>query len=286
MILLSMTSEPFIGSEALTAGLVRKHELRAHYRRVFPDVYVDADARLTIGERARAAWLWSHREAVLAGRAASALHGSKWVADGVPVELIWPNNRRPVGIVTWDDEVCGDEVSRYGDMRITTPPRTAYDIGRRGQLDAAVAQLDALGNATGFTAVSVLDIASRHPGSRGVRQLRTALGLCDPGAESPRETSLRLLLIRAGLPRPRTQIPVLRLDGRRKYYLDMRWEDIKLAVEYDGDHHRTDPVRYAYDIRRMEELTALDWTVVRVIKSDSHSEILRRVEQAWSSKLR
>ncbi len=41
----------------------------------------------------------------------------------------------------------------YADLRgvpVTTPERTAFDIGRRGRLDDAVARLDALGNATGI----------------------------------------------------------------------------------------------------------------------------------------
>lgn len=41
-----------------------------------------------------------------------------------------------------------------------------------------------------------------------------------------------------GFPKPLTQIPV-RSGGRIKYYLDMGWVDLKIAVEYDGDHHRT-----------------------------------------------
>lgn len=73
--------EPFVGSEALAAGRVRKHELRSHYRTVFPDVYVSKDVVPSLHERARAAWLWSHRQGVIAGLTASALHGAKWVDE-------------------------------------------------------------------------------------------------------------------------------------------------------------------------------------------------------------
>lgn len=79
---------------------------------------------------------------------------------------------------------------------------------------------------------------------------------------------------------------MLRDDGWSKYYLDMGWEDMKLAVEYDGDHHRTDPIRYAYDIKRAEELADLGWKVLRVVKSDRTADILRRVGAARSSRLR
>src|SRR6185312_11553858 len=54
--------------------------------------------------------------------------------------------------------------------------------------------------------------------SRQCRPLRTALDLFDPGAQSPRETWLRFLLIREGFSPPRTQIPVLSPDGLRRYY--------------------------------------------------------------------
>ena len=78
-------------------------------------------------------------------------------------------------------------------------------------------------------------VAHQHPTwLRGLRQLGAALNLVDAGAESPRETALRLLLIGAGYPRPRTQIPVIGADGRRQYYLDMGWEGPMLAVG-DGD---------------------------------------------------
>ncbi|KUI27990.1 hypothetical protein AU196_05365 [Mycobacterium sp. IS-1742] len=281
-----MTTEPFVGSTAVASGRIRKHELRRRYRLVFPDVYVAKDVELTLQRRAKAAWLWSHREGVIAGNTAAALHGAKWVDDNAPVEMMWANARQPRGIRTSDSSLTPYEITGYRGMSITTVSRTAFDIGRCVGLGAAVAKLDALGAATGFRTRDVLDLAAEHRGARRIRQLRTALDLYDPGAESPKETWLRLLLIRAGFPRPRTQIPVLRTDGWSKYYLDMGWEDLKLAVEYDGDHHRTDPVRYAKDIKRAEELAELDWKVVRVVRSDPEHDIVRRVERVRSSRLR
>jgi very-short-patch-repair endonuclease len=132
----------------------------------------------------------------------------------------------------------------------------------------------------------VLAVADRHRGARGLRQLRSALDLYDPGGASPKETWLRLLLIRAGYPRPRTQIPVLSPDGRRWYYLDMGWEDLMLAVEYDGEQHRVDPKQYAYDIQRSEDLDVLGWSRIRVVKENRPVDVLRRVARMWHSKLR
>jgi hypothetical protein len=279
-------SFPFIGSEALECGAVRKHELRARFRAEFPDVYVPRDAELTLQQRAVAGWLWSHREGVIAGLTASALHGAKWVDAQLPIELVWSNARRPRGLRTYDMRLASDEFADLGGMRTTTPARTAFDIGRRGRLDDAVARLDALGNATRLAADDVVAVALRHRGARGMRQLEEALKLYDPGAASPKETWLRLLLIRAGYPRPQTQIPVVTADGRRKYYLDMGWEELMLAVEYDGEQHRVDPVQYPYDILRSEDLDELGWTRMRVVKQHRQADVLRRFERMWQSKLR
>jgi hypothetical protein len=51
-------------------------------------------------------------------------------------------------------------------------------------------------------------LTSRYRGRRGIERARTTLNLVDAGAQSPKETGLRLVLVRAGLPRPQTQIPV------------------------------------------------------------------------------
>ena len=59
----------------------------------------------------------------------------------------------------------------------------------------------------------MLLLAKRYQGARGLRRLRVALPLVDAGAQSPKESWLRLLLVDAGLPAPTTQIPVL--DGYR-----------------------------------------------------------------------
>jgi very-short-patch-repair endonuclease len=277
--------KPFVGSEAVASGAIRKHELRARYRSEFPDVYVPKGAVLTVPQRARAAWLYSHREGVIAGLTASALHGAKWVDDRPPIELIWSNARRPRGLRTYDMRLHSNELIDYQEMRVTTVERTAFDIARRGRLDDAIARLDALGNATGFKADDVLAVAARHSGARGLRQLRAALELYDPGAESLKETWLRLLVIRAGYPRPQTQIPVLRPDGRGWYYLDMGWKDLMLAVEYDGEHHRENPAVFAYDVQRSEDLVQLGWTRLRVVKEHRPADVLSRLERAWHSKL-
>jgi very-short-patch-repair endonuclease len=99
-------------------------------------------------------------------------------------------------------------------------------------------------------------------GARGLVQLRQVLDVMDGGAESPQETRTRLVLVDAGLPRPRTQIVVG--DFRNTWRLDMGYEEFKVGIEYDGAQHWTDPRQRAYDIDRHAELLARGWVIIRV----------------------
>jgi hypothetical protein len=225
------------------------------------------------------AWLWSGRRAVIAGIAASALHGARWVDDDTPIELIWSNTRPPRGLVARDETLGNDEITRALGLPVTTPARTAYDLGRHLPRGQALERMDALMRATPFSSEDVLLLTKRHSGARGVRRLRTVLPLVDGGAASPKETWLRLLLIDADFPVPTTQMPVHE-NWRLVGVLDMGWEDFGVAAEYDGDQHRRDRSQYVRDQRRLRKLAKLGWIVIRVIAEDTRDDIVARVREA------
>ncbi|BCI83538.1 endonuclease domain-containing protein [Mycobacterium sp. SMC-18] len=275
-------SDPFIGSEAVASRSLTRYELRRHYRAMLPNIYVDKRIDPSLYQRTQAAWLWSGREATIAGHAAAALHRAKWVPDDAPIELIYANTRPPRNVIARDDLLFDDESQLLGGLPVTTSHRTAFDLGRRGSLVDAVARLDALGAATGFNVDAVREVAGRHRHARGLRQLEQALALYDPGAQSPQESWLRQLLIAEGFPRPKTQIPVTGPDGRAKYFLDMGWEDMRLAVEYDGEQHAG---QIGYDIVRSEYIAGVGWTVVRVAAGHRRAEIIAWVNRAWARAL-
>jgi len=274
--------QPFIGSEAVAAGRVTPYALRSGFEAIHRDVFVPRGTEIDAVVRAKAAWLWSRRRGVVAGRSASALHNAKWVDVRAPAEIIYENRRAPPGIRIWSERVGDDEVVVVDGMRVTTPARTALDLACRYPVGQAVAMIDALARATRLTSADVALLAQRCTGRRGIRRARLALPLVDPGAESPRETWLRLLLIRAGFPPPRTQIPVYDEYGQLIAVLDMGWEHIKVAVEYDGDHHRTDRRTFNKDIQRAENIDELGWIDVRVTAEDTEGGVIARVSAAWA----
>jgi hypothetical protein len=273
--------DPFIGSEALRSNQLTPYALRSRFAAMHPDVYLPTDAEVTAITRAKAAWLWSGRQGVVAGQSAAALHGARWVDNHGPAELLWPNRRPPTGIRAWSDRFTDDEVESIDEILVTTPARTALDIACRYPPGKAVAAIDALARATQLKMADVELLADRYSGRRGIRKARTVLDLVDPGAESPKETWLRLLVIRHGFPRPQTQIPVYNEYGVLVAALDMGWEHIKLGLDYEGDHHRN-PLRFNKDIRRHDDVTELGWMDIRVTSQDTEGGIIGRLTTEWS----
>lgn len=269
----------FRGSEAVRRGRLTPYQLRTYFRAIYPDVYLAAGATPSLRMRSVAAWLWTKRRGILAGLAAAALHGSAWVDDDAPIELIWVNPHAPDGVITRNLHVESDEVTHVAGLPATTLARTAFDLARQSPTGPAVARLDALMRATPFRVEDVMRLAERYPGARGLRRVRASLPLVDPGAASPKETWLRLLLVGARLPRPETQIPVFDV-WRMVGVLDMGWEKFKVAAEYDGEHHRTDRRQYTRDQWRLRKLDELGWIVIRVIAGDKPEDVVRRVRVA------
>jgi very-short-patch-repair endonuclease len=252
------SSTPFIGTEALRAGRLSQRELRRSCNRVYRNVYQRRGAEFTAQDRAVAAWLWSGRTSVVAGNSAAALLGAEWVDPQAPAELITDRKRPPPLIVTRNETLLCGETTTVGGVPVTSPARTAFDLGRRPGLTTAVIRVDALARATGLTVDQVEPLIDAHRGARGMKQLRRALSLADAGAESPQETRTRLVLIAGGLPRPQTQI----VAGNHR--IDMGWEQWLVGVEYDGAQHWTDSRVRTNDIERTAILECRGWRLVRV----------------------
>ena len=116
--------------------------------------------------------------------------------------------------------------------------------------------------------VTVEELAARLAGyhGRGARLAHEALLLLRQGAESRPETLVRLLLARAGFPEPVLQAPIFDDAGKLLGYADLYWPDLKIVVEYDGQHHRTDDVAYDRDLIRIDDFIAAGNLVVRIRK--------------------
>jgi hypothetical protein len=272
--------EFFIGSEQLDLGTLTRGKLRWDYVAIFPDVYVPKSAVASLRPRTGGAWLWSGRDGVIAGRAAAALHGALWVDAMTPIELIAHRTRAPAGVIVRNERIDSNEITLVAGMPATCPARTALDLARHLPRDEAVAHLDALAHATDVRAEDAWALAGRYPRARGLRRAEVALDLMDGGAQSPKETWLRLLVIDAGFPRPRTQILVT--DGFNTAFLDLGWDEPKIGMDYDGEQHRADRKRYVHDIGRNEMVRSEGWDDIHVVAEHSKRFIVRRAADAFA----
>jgi hypothetical protein len=145
---------------------------------------------------------------------------------------------------------------------VTTALRTAFDLSRRLDRVEAVVGVDAMLARRLFVVDDLVRFAADRAGWPGCRQLAEVLGLADGGAQSPMESRIRLVLVDGGLPVPVTQFEIFDSDGLFVARVDLVYPGLRVAVEYEGDHHRGRGV-FAHDLRRMNMLRTLGWTVLR-----------------------
>jgi very-short-patch-repair endonuclease len=257
----------FRGSQAIASGLLTRNELRSTaWRPLFRDVY--ADAGLTVSHRTRctaAARLLLPPGAALAGRAAAALFGAGTVETTDPLDVVVPAGTRfgPVaGLRVHNVRLDpGDTLDRAG-IPVTSPLRTCWDLACWLDAVEAVTVIDPMIAGRLVTASGLRDYALDRAGRRGWRRTVRAANLADGGAESPPESRLRVRLVLAGLPRPRTQYVITR-DGRFVARVDLAWPEFRIAIEYDGMWHH-DPAQFHRDRRRLNQILGEDWLVLHV----------------------
>jgi len=164
----------------------------------------------------------------------------------------------------------GRALAHLGTTPVSTPERTFIELGTMLGVDDLVAVGDHLvhsprrrAEGRPWTTMERLAEACRSA-QWGVTTARRALPWIRPGVESPKETELRLLLLRAGLPEPVCGYEVVDGGGSWIGWFDLAWPELHVLGEYDGDQHRTSTLQYEKDIRRFDLATAAGWRVVRV----------------------
>lgn len=131
-----------------------------------------------------------------------------------------------------------------------------------------------------FVTLDELDAAiARHGSRRGARSLRTARLELRPRSASPRETRLRLLVVRAGYPEPALNHPIP-TGGGRVTHGDLAFVAYRVLLEYDGEQHRTDRTRFDKDVDRLNALALAGWLVIRIRAGTPDDAILDALDRA------
>ncbi len=271
---------PFTTRQAQTAGVSRNVLTRlvrqGLLRRVVKGVYIDATVVDTLQVRARALALVVPESAVVTDRTAAWLHGVDLLAPGdhlslPPLSIFQLPGQTRVRTATnlgGERTLSGDDADYIDGVRVTTPLRTALDLGRLIPRDHAIGALDGLLRLGAFTKTDLLAEVKRFKGYRGVVQLRLLAPVADGRAESPAESVLRLRWLDAGLPEPELQVVIMDEHGREKYRLDLGLEEIRYAAEYDGRDFHSSPIQQERDRLRRQWLHDQDWTVDVLRRND------------------
>ncbi|WP_167051185.1 hypothetical protein [Salinibacterium sp. ZJ77] len=159
------------------------------------------------------------------------------------------------------------EVVEFSGLRVSSPERSWCELGAILDTTDLVAAGDHLIRPANrlSSAARLRATLERHPHKRTRERLEAAFALLDPGAESPAESALRVLLVRAAISGFRSNLRV-HVAGRMRR-IDLAHEDRMVALEYQGDIHR-DTRQWRADMTRIAELESVGWRVGYVNADD------------------
>lgn len=101
----------------------------------------------------------------------------------------------------------------------------------------------------------------------GRPKLRAALAMIRVGSSSPLETEYRLDADAAGLPTPSLDREIRDDRGRLLGISEIVYEEYRVVVEIEGDHHRTSRRQWHRDIEKYRDYADAGWHVVRLTSS-------------------
>ena len=200
--------------------------------------------------------------------------------------------------------VIGDEWMRSAGFAHSTACRAWLELaGSCLTLDEAIVVGDYLvrprETRRGYRPLATLDelrtAAERSIDRRSARVVSAALEQIRERVDSPKETQLRLLLLRAGCPDLIVNEPLRDEWGRAVVQPDLRIRGFRITLDYEGDHHRTQRRQWMRDVRRFRQLAGAEIVGLRVIADDLEPpgvyEFLDDVQgeldrQGWTGRLR
>jgi hypothetical protein len=271
---------------------------RGQRRGVFRGVYLPAHEPLTVPLAAQAALAVCPPGAAVSHQTACVLHGARHLdhlvrrcVDGddeppyeihITVARDAPDVSPRPGLVVHRGQLTPRDVTRVSGLAVTTAVRSVLDVARHLPRLPAVVAADATLNAGACTLADLHAALPALTGWRNVRRAREVVGQAEPGAQSPGETQLRMIMVDGGFPRPVAQHPVRDIAGWVVAALDLAHVRWRLGEEYDGRDAHTRVRDFEHDRRRQNALRRYGWYPLRFTSRDLRSPgyVLYEVRQA------
>lgn len=281
-----LTGRPFSTAEALRLGLSADRLGRRDLVRPFHGVRTPATWQLTLVNSARAyaltmpdGWYFSHWTA------------ARLLGLRVPLRAIRttelhvssPRGRRsPRGRGVHGHEADAATVE-LGGLTVSSPVDTWLQLSPLMSLDEAIIMGDGLLRRHNplATEEALRAAVLNWAGRRGSARLAQALPFMRTRTDSARESELRLLVIRAGLPEPIVNYPIHNDYGAVIAHGDLAFPEYKVLLEYDGDQHREEK-QYFIDVDRLDGIMEERWRILRVNKRHfaAPSQLVARIRRA------
>lgn len=271
---------PFTTAQAARLGVSADVLAGRRFRRVYRSVYVRADLPDTVQLRLDAVRLLVP-SAVASHHTAASLRALP-VPPDVQVHITVPDPATYPRITGIRSHVAPllDAVQLVAGRPVLSVPRTLTDLAAVG---VGLVDLVAFGDAAvrrGWTTTEHLLVETERSAGRGCRVARRAAALVRPRVDSPMETRLRLLLVLAGLPEPDTGQNVYDETGWVAT-TDLQYPNYRIAIEYDGDHHRIERRRWRHDKVRCRRLRDLGWELLECTADDVLHYPLRTLDWVY-----
>lgn len=164
--------------------------------------------------------------------------------------------------------------------------RDGYDLVAAGDAAVRIPRMPAGYNVdlgAPLTSLAALQAAVDAGRRVGRPALRLALPRVRTGSSSRPESWCRLIIVDAGLPEPEIDVDVYGRDGSFIGCVDLAYPSLKIALEYEGDHHRTSPEQWQRDLEKHDRLVAEGWRVIRISRAHiftAPNEFIRRLSRA------
>ncbi len=254
---------PFLRAEAKSLGVSDRSLRSARFRTIFPGVVVSSTIPDTVVVRARAALLLAPEGGVISHFTAARLWGGR-VPDNewTHISFMRDVRFRVKGIRPHRYRRRLD-VKKWHAVPVTSPEQTFCDMARWLGLVDLVALGDSLVRKNRFSPHHLVSYAEGWSGqfkSDVVAAARLVRGRVDSSPES----AVRLLMVLAGLPEPDIDIHIRDADGHLRFRIELGYESVRLAIEYDGRWHESDEQREKDEVRRAQLAEEDDWVFVLV----------------------
>lgn len=256
----ALLRQPFRIRDARALGVSTQTLRGSRFATPFPGVRVPATLGGTLQTRAAAALLAVGPGAVLSCHTAAQLRGLPVPASArVHVDLVGsPHRRRVEGI---EAHVRAAPAVPVGGLPVVAARVMFAELAQHIALVDLVVVGDALVRHGWLSLDALRQAVAACRGRRGARLARRAVELVRERVDSPQESRVRLLVVLAGLPCPEPGYRVI-ADGHVIGWVDLAYPAYRIAIEYDGDLHRTMKKKWRLDVATREALHDLGWTVI------------------------